>query len=284
MRKAPRSWMAGPRTISEAEKDFTMLHIVVPMAGRGSRFTTAGYTLPKPLIPVHGVPMIQLVVANLRPQQLHRFVFLCQQDHLDQFPMEQTLREVAPNCCIVPVSGVTQGAACTVLLAREQIATSDPLMIANSDQWVDYPIDDYLATLEHNRLDGLIMTMTADDPKWSFVRPAPDQLITEVVEKRVISNEATVGIYNFRHGSDFVAAAEQMIEHDLRVNGEFYVAPVYNQLIADHRRISYVNVGAEGAGMYGVGIPADLRLFEGHPASARALEAVDRCRVLPRAA
>ena len=261
-----------------------MLQIVVPMAGRGSRFATAGYTLPKPLIPVHGVPMIQLVIANLRPRQRHRFVFLCQQEHLDQFAMERTLRELAPSCCIVPVAGVTQGAACTVLLAREHIDNGDGLMIANSDQWVDHPVDDYLAALESRRLDGLIMTMTADDPKWSYVRLDDAGLITEVVEKRVISTEATVGIYNFRRGSDFVAAAERMIEHDLRVNGEFYVAPVYNQLIADGRRISYVNVGAEGDGMYGMGIPADLQIFEPHPASQRAIAAVDRFRVLPRVA
>jgi len=261
-----------------------MLQIVVPMAGRGSRFATAGYTLPKPLIPVNGVPMIQLVIANLRPRQRHRFVFLCQQEHLDEFPMEKTLRELTPGCCIVPVSGVTQGAACTVLLAREHINNGDAMMIANSDQWVDHPVDDYLAVLDAGRLDGLIMTMTADDPKWSFVRLDAAGTVTEVVEKQVISNEATVGIYNFRRGSDFVAAAERMIELDLRVNNEFYVAPVYNQLIADGRRISYVNVGAEGIGMYGMGIPADLEAFIRHPACGSALAAVDRFRVVPRAA
>lgn len=261
-----------------------MLHIVVPMAGRGSRFATAGYTLPKPLIPVHGVPMIQLVIANLRPRQRHRFVFLCQQEHLDQFPMERTLRELSPGCCVVPVAGVTRGAACTVLLAREQIDNSDALMIANSDQWVDHPIDDYLAVLDERRLDGLIMTMTADDPKWSFIRVGANGTIAEVVEKQVISTEATVGIYNFRRGSDFVAAAERMIELDLRVNDEFYVAPVYNQLIADQRRISWVNVGSEGHGMHGLGIPPDLQAFERHPACIRALAAVDGFRVLPRVA
>lgn len=261
-----------------------MLQIVVPMAGRGSRFATAGYTLPKPLIPLHGVPMIQVVVANLRPRQRHRFVFLCQQEHLEQFPMEKTLRELTPGCCIVPVAGVTQGAACTVLLAREHIDNGDALMIANSDQWVDHPIDGYLAALESRNLDGLIMTMTAADPKWSFVRLGSDGLITEVVEKQVISTEATVGIYNFRRGSDFVAAAERMIEMDLRVNDEFYVAPVYNQLIADGRRISHVNVGSEGNGMYGMGIPTDLQAFERHPACVKALTAVDRFRVLPRVA
>ena len=261
-----------------------MLQIVVPMAGRGSRFSTAGYTLPKPLIPVHGSPMIQLVIANLRPRQSHRFVFLCQQEHLDLFPMEKILRDLAPSCCIVPVASVTQGAACTVLLAKEHIDNSDFLMIANSDQWVDCGIDDYLATLDALSLDGLIMTMTANDPKWSFVRLGNDRLVTEVVEKKVISNEATVGIYNFRHGSDFVAAAERMIENDMRVNNEFYVAPTYNQMIAEGRRISYVNVGAEGDGMYGLGIPADLQLFERLPVCAKAVQAVDRCRAIPRAA
>jgi len=261
-----------------------MLQIVVPMAGRGSRFATAGYALPKPLITVQGVPMIQLVIANLRPRQPHRFVFLCLQEHLEQYPTEEILRQLAPDCEIVPVAGVTQGAACTVLLAKQHIDGSDSLMIANSDQWVDYPIDDYLAALDREKLDGLIMTMTANDPKWSFVRLGTERLVTEVVEKQVISDEATVGIYNFRRGSDFVAAAERMIECNLRVNNEFYVAPTYNQLIADGRRISYVNVGSEAHGMYGLGIPEDLRLFESLDVCAKAVAAAHNYRRYWRAA
>lgn len=134
-------------------------------------------------------------------------------------------------------------------------------MIANSDQYVDVDIDAYLEEMNLQQLDGLIMTMTADDPKWSFVGLDAARLVTNVVEKQVISNEATVGIYNFRRGGDFLRAADSMIEKKLLVNNEYYVAPVYNELIAEGARIGISNVGSEAAGMYGLGIPKDLELF-----------------------
>jgi NDP-sugar pyrophosphorylase family protein len=248
-----------------------MLNIVLPIAGRGSRFADAGYELPKPLIPVHGVPMIETVVRNVRPAVSHRFIFVALAEHLQHLGMRETLERAAPGCVIVPVDRVTEGAACTVLLARDYIDTTDPLMLANSDQWVDVDINAYLATMDRQQADGLIMTMKADDPKWSFVGLDSAGLVTRVVEKQVISDEATVGIYNFRSGSDFVRAADAMIRKNLRVNNEFYVAPVYNELIAEDARIAIHNVGREGAGMYGLGIPSDLTDFLGRPVSLKAV-------------
>ncbi len=249
-----------------------MLNIVLPIAGRGSRFATAGYQQPKPLIPVRGRAMIEVVADNVRPSGAHRFIFVALQEHLDHLAMRETLERAAPGCVIVPVDRVTEGAACTVLLARDYIDTDDPLMLANSDQWVDIDIDDYLAEMNRQRADGLIMTMTADDPKWSFVGLDDSGFVTRVVEKTVISNEATVGIYNFRRGRDFVWAADRMIAQNLRVNNEFYVAPTYNELIARGARIAIANVGADGAGMYGLGVPADLERFLATGVAARATE------------
>ena len=250
-----------------------MLNILLPIAGRGSRFADAGYSLPKPLIPVHGIPMIEAVVRNVRPRVPHRFIFVAQRAHLAHQAMQSTLERAAPGCLVVPVDGVTEGAACTVLLAREVIDSLDPLMLANSDQWVDTDINEYLNAIEPGSADGLIMTMTANDPKWSFVGLDSSRFVTRVAEKEVISNEATVGIYNFRHGRDFVRAADAMIAKNLRVNGEFYVAPVYNELIAEGARIAIHNVGREGAGMYGLGIPDDLNRFLAHPVSQQAVAA-----------
>jgi dTDP-glucose pyrophosphorylase len=188
-------------------------------------------------------------------------VFLILREHADAFGFDRHLRGWAPGCEVRNVETVTEGAACTVLLARDLIDTNDPLMIANCDQWVDANINDYLATLDREQADGLIMTMWADDPKWSFVRLGPGGTATEVVEKVVVSNEATVGVYNFRHGKDFVRAADAMIVKNLRVNGEFYVAPVYNQLIAEGQKVVVHNVGREDGGMYGLGTPADFERF-----------------------
>ena len=235
------------------------LTIIVPMAGRGSRFAKDGYTDPKPLIPVLGQPMIRRVIDNLTPGRRHRFIFICQAEHVAQYDMRRRLSEWAPGCVVVELNGITDGAACTVLAARDYIGDG-PLMIANSDQYIDVSIDEYL-TAQDAGADGLIMTMHADDPKWSFVGFDHAGKVNRVVEKEVISNEATVGIYNFARGSDFVRAADRMIASDLRVNGEFYVAPVYNQLVEEGANIAIYNVGAEANGMYGLGTPADLEIF-----------------------
>jgi hypothetical protein len=144
-------------------------------------------------------------------------------------------------------------------------------MIANSDQWVDININDYIASMEREEADGLIMTMWADHPKWSYVRFGDGERITEVVEKEVVSNEATVGIYNYRHGSEFVSAAERMIARNFRVNNEFYVAPAYNEMLSDGKKLIVYNVGREYDGMYGIGIPSDLEKFEAMEISRKAV-------------
>jgi NDP-sugar pyrophosphorylase family protein len=240
-----------------------VLQIVVPMAGRGSRFANAGFTTPKPLIPVGGRPMIQWVIENICPRRPYRFIFLCLAEHLEKFPEVPTeLRRLCPGCEIISVNAVTEGAACTVLLARELINSDNPLMIANSDQIVELNIDKYLAAGDAPDVTGLIMTFWSDHPKWSYCRLRADGTVSEVVEKQVVSNEATVGIYNFRHGRDYVRAAEAMIVANLRVNNEFYVAPTYNQLIAEGAKIVTMKTGREYDGMYGLGIPEDLNFFK----------------------
>ena len=233
-----------------------MLNIVIPMAGRGSRFAQAGYQNPKPLIDVAGHAMIEMVVKNITPECECRFIFICQREHMEKFPLEIMLRKAAGECVLIPIDYVTEGAACTVLLSEKYIDNSDPLMIANSDQFVDVDINSYLKAM--SGYDGLIMTMPAEHPKWSYIRYNEAGLVTEVREKEVISDQATVGIYNYAHGRDFVRYAHRMIDKNIRVNNEFYVAPVYNEMIEDGKRITYHDIGDK---MHGLGTPEDLELF-----------------------
>lgn len=233
-----------------------MLNIVIPMAGRGSRFAKAGYEMPKPLIDIYGHPMIEYVTVNIRPSCEHRFIYICQEEHLEKYGLAEELKRMSPGCEIVTIDHITEGAACTVLLAEKFIDNDDAMMIANSDQYVDTDINEYLSAMGEK--DGLIMTMPADDPKWSFIKYDDEGNVTMVREKEVISNEATVGIYNYRHGRDFVKFAHQMIDKNIRVNNEFYVAPVYNEMIEAGIKISYCDVGTK---MFGLGIPEDLNFF-----------------------
>lgn len=248
-----------------------MLTIVVPMAGRGSRFADAGYSLPKPLIPILGMPMIRLVIGNIRPSMAHKFVFIVQSSIAQAYGLRELLPSWAPGSVLIEIDGITEGAACTVLAARSEIAAETPLMIANSDQYISIDIDHYLSAAAAPEHDGFIMTMKAHDPKWSFVGIGPSGFVDRVVEKRVISDQATVGIYNFSRGGDFISAADAMIAAERRVNGEFYVAPVYNELIARGARIGTYDIGTEAGGMYGLGTPADLELFLSLPIAKHAV-------------
>lgn len=246
-----------------------MLNIVIPMAGRGSRFADAGYKDPKPLIPVHGKPMIQVVVENLTPQCEHRFIFICQNQHIKDYGLTEKLKSYAKNVEIIGIDGITEGQVCTVLKAKDLINNDEPLMTANSDQYIDFDINDYLDVMQQRNLDGLIMTMKADDPKWSYAKTDKNGLVTETAEKKVISTDATVGIFNFRRGKDLVRAAEQMIKDNIRVNNEFYTCPCYNYLIKEGQKIGIYGIGEEYNGMYGLGIPKDLEFFLTHPVSEK---------------
>jgi len=248
-----------------------MIRIVVAMAGRGMRFAEAGYAIPKPLIPIHGVPMVEFVVGNVRPRRPHQFIFAALDEHLDRWNLRAILERIAPGCIVISVEGVTEGAASTVLLARRWIDAPEPLLVANCDQWVDTDIDLFVDELVRGPADGLIMTMRADDPRWSFVGFDGAGRVDRVVEKEVISNEATVGIYGFRRGSDFVRAADAMVAGNHRVKGEFYLAPVYNQVIASGGRVDVHSVGSLGEGMHGLGTPEDVERFLRLPISKTAV-------------
>ncbi len=247
--------------------DGSMLNIVIPMAGKGSRFAENGYTLPKPLIEVHGKPMIQVVVENLSPNTEHRFIFICQNEHIKKYDLATMLKKITKDPIILGIDGVTEGQVCTVLKAVDFINNDQPLMTANSDQFIDFDINEYLNYMENNKFDGLIMTMDANDPKWSFVKKDANGLVIETAEKKVISNEATVGIFNFRMGKYLVDSATAMIKDNVRVNNEFYTCPCYNYLIQQQKRIGTFSIGAENNGMYGLGIPADLNNFLVNPIS-----------------
>jgi dTDP-glucose pyrophosphorylase len=166
---------------------------------------------------------------------------------------------LSPNCKIVILNAPTQGALCSVLLAKEYINNEDALVIANSDQYIDTSIEDFVGIAETGQLDGLIMTFKSTHPKWSFVKVDSTGKAIETAEKHPISDNATAGIYYFRHGKDFVLAAENMIKKDIRTNNEFYVCPVYNELILQDKLIKTFEIPADE--MYSWGTPEDLEYF-----------------------
>jgi len=244
----------GDKQTTPAWRDET-LNVLIPMAGAGSRFEAAGYTFPKPLIEVRKKPMIQVVVENLNIKA--NYIYVVQKSHREKYNLDALLSLITPGCKIVETEGMTEGAACTALLAKEHINTDAPLFFANSDQFVEWDSNEFLYKMNETDADGGIVTFEATHPKWSFAKVDENGLVTEVAEKKPISNIATVGYYYWKHGSDFVKYAEQMIDKNVRVNNEFYVCPVFNEAISDCKQIRTFNVN----GMWGLGTPEDLNYY-----------------------
>lgn len=235
--------------------DGNELNILIPMAGMGSRFQQAGYDYPKPLINVIDKPMIQIVVDNLNI--MGNFIFVVQKEHRIKYNLDILLNIISPKCKILEVETLTEGAACTTLLAKELINNNNPLIIANSDQFVEWDSNKFMYKMIEQNLDGGIVSFNSKDPKWSFTKIDDYGYVTEVAEKNPISDIATVGIYYWSKGSDYVKYAEQMINNNIRVNNEFYICPVFNEAIKDNKRIKTFDV----ENMWGLGTPEDLEFF-----------------------
>ena len=232
------------------------LNVLIPMAGAGSRFEQAGYTFPKPLIEVNNKPMIQVVVDNLNIDA--NYIYVVQKSHRKKYNLDTMLNLITPGCKIVEVDNLTEGAACTALLAKDYINNNTPLFFANSDQFVEWDSNEFMYKMNETNADGGIVTFKATHPKWSFAKVNPHTgLVEEVAEKNPISDDATVGYYYWKYGSDFIKYAEQMIEKNIRVNNEFYVCPVFNQAIEDAKEIRIFNVKK----MWGLGTPEDLNYY-----------------------
>ena len=231
------------------------MNVLIPMAGAGSRFQRAGYTFPKPLIEINGKPMIQVVVENLNIDARH--IFVVQKSHYEQYNLKHLLKLISPGCEIVQVDGMTEGAACTTLLAKEFINNDEPLIFANSDQFLDWDSNEFMYSMEADQIDGGMLTFKATHPKWSFAKLDDHGYVSEVAEKKPISDIATAGIYYWKHGKDYVKYAEQMIENNVRFNNEFYVCPVFNEAITDGMKFKTFHFD----GMWGIGTPEDLDYF-----------------------
>ena len=254
-----RTYLCRPLSLSK-------LRIVIPMAGLGSRFQKDGYIIQKPFLPMIGEKQLwEEVVENLLPKEKN--IREKTDVHLIVRKEQLHLFKTKPNLYIHTVESLTEGPACTVLTLKNIINDDIPLIIGNSDQYLDWSSDDFLSTSLHPDYDGCISTFyhpCPDDLKWSYTSLNSDGTIKEVAEKKYIGPYATTGIYAWKKGSDFIKYAEKMILYNDRVNNEFYVCPVYNYAIKDSKKIRILNCSK----FWGVGIPKDY------------IEYIDNCKKL----
>lgn len=225
------------------------LNIVIPMAGEGRRFKEAGYDIYKAFLPVGRQRMIDAVISNVRPSQSHQFTFVSRYDLL--------LDSLPSGSFVLRLDEPTEGAAATILKVREYIDNEQPLLIVNSDQLIDFKIDGFLN--KARGYDGLILTFSATDPKWSYASVKGGEVVG-VAEKVPISTHATCGVYYFGSGHDFLQAADSMIAKNIRTKGEYYLCPVYNEYIAMGKKVGIYEV--EATAMHGLGTPEEYEAYQ----------------------
>jgi dTDP-glucose pyrophosphorylase len=226
------------------------------MAGAGKRFSDVGYTIPKPFIPVHGIPMVQAVVDNLNIDG--KFIFIIQNKHSVGDNLKIFLQAIKPNSIVIGIDELTEGPACTALLAEEYI-DDNPLIIVNCDQMIhDFDVNKLLEFSKVNQADGVLGAFISTSKKNSYMKLDPQGEVTEIKEKIVISNTATNGLHFWNNGKDFISSAKEMIKAGERYNNEFYIAPTYNYLVKDGKKILpyFYNLH------FPIGTPEDLNKYK----------------------
>lgn len=253
------------------------MHLVIPMAGLGARFSSRGYTIPKPLLPVGKIRLFELVLANLMSESIHKVTFIAPRHFKIRADLKALEGIISREISLVEIDYVTEGPASTVELALPKLNMDAPLVIANSDQYLDCSLSDFYGSVLDDRYTGAVVTMTDSDPKWSYADVSRDGMITRIVEKKVISSYATAGVYGFRKAEYFFAGLDKMKSKGDKVNGEYYVGPVYNYLDLSSGPIKNSFVGNLNDIMFGLGTPEDYEFFLGSSLSSRAeREALNR--------
>ena len=249
----------GWNTIETHDLDEQKINVLIPMAGRGSRFAEAGFTDPKPLIKTKGKTMIEWAMQSFGflPKENVQFIFVILKEHDEKFSLHKHLIDIfGEHIKVVVTDSVTRGQAETCLLAKDLIDNYNKLFIFNCDTFSQTP-NLYSEIMDYDP-EGLLVCFEANDPRYSFAKLDAYGYVCETAEKRPISNYASNGMYYFKHGHLFVQAAEAVITEGAQEQGEFYIAPLYNRLIALGKRVRISLVKENWI----LGTPEELARFE----------------------
>jgi NDP-sugar pyrophosphorylase family protein len=251
------------------------MQFLIPAAGLGSRFSALGYKEPKPMIELHGMPLILWVISNFKYSKEDVIFIAIRDKTVDQKKISKLTQNIKARIEFVTINELTDGAARTVDLASQSLDPKKPLIVANSDQFVSADLDPFRKMVETEGVDGAILTMKASSNKWSYVSKNDTENITRVVEKTEISSEATVGIYGWSKLLDFQESFAEMISNEDKTNNEYYLAPTYNYMIKKGKVIKPLNIGEINKNVFGLGTPEDLEYFKKLPTSIQSAQKIN---------
>lgn len=214
-----------------------MINILFPLAGSNKFFPELEYPFPKPLIEVCNKTMIEIVINNFISLRDINFIFIVNESDCKKFHLDKTLKLLTNNeCTIIKIQNKTKGAACSALMAIEDIYSDKPLIISNTDQIIEEDINKIVHSF--NKFDGGVVTFESVHPRWSYIKIDKNNLAIEATEKRPISKNAIAGFYYFNKGKYFIQSAMDMIKKDANINGMYYIAPSLNEMILTHKKIT----------------------------------------------
>ena len=216
-----------------------IMQILIPISGHSKFFPEEEYFFPKPLIEISGIPMIELVVNRLRSQfPSSTFIFVIDPSDARSFSLDRTLQILTNNqSIIIEKPGPTSGALCTCLLSVNSLNLSEPLLIVNSDQLIDFDINLAVNTFVDRGASSGVITFKSVHPRWSYVSSDDQGNVLQACEKRVISRHAIAGCYYFNRASLFIEAAKKVLIKDACVNGQFFISSSLNELILEDCKV-----------------------------------------------
>lgn len=235
------------------------MKIVMPMAGRGSRFADRGILTPKPVIDVNGEPMLAWALKSITGLAYSKIVFIILKEHDDEHDLAAWLKHYDPNCEIVMLEGVTEGQLATVLTARDYINDDEDVLVMSCDTYVKSDLTQHVQGRADD-VEGLISVADMPGDRWSFARVDDDGNVVEVAEKVRISDHASTGMYYFSHGNRLVEVGEEMIRNQEKTRGEYYVIPVYQKFLERGWKVGI----SEAEEMWDMGTPEALATFKAH--------------------
>lgn len=239
------------------------LHIIMPMAGEGSRFANAGWTTPKPLIELHGEPLFKHAISSVTADGIQmKYSFIVRQEHIDKYSIDKGIKAFLPEANIFSVMKTTRGAVETCLMAESTIADDDAVIVMDCDlefrsvRFIEI-IKEILSLPLEEANGGALVSFESDQPKYSYAEVGKNGLVIRTAEKEVISSHALCGAYFFSTGKRFKEIAHQLLNEPEFKKPEYYVSLLYNYMLAAGEKVQL----AQMEEYYSYGTPEELQRY-----------------------
>lgn len=239
------------------------LHIVMPMAGEGSRFLKEGWTTPKPLIELNGQPLFKHAISSVTDKDIQmKYSFIVRQEHIDKYQIDKGIRSFLPEANLFSVVKTTRGAVETCLIAENAIADDDAVIVMDCDlefrskKFVEI-IKQILNKPIEEATGGALVSFESNEPRYSYAALGKDGFVTRTAEKEVISNHALCGAYFFSSGKRFKEVAHCLLDEPVFSKPEYYVSLLFNYLLKAGEKVRLVSMEE----YYSYGTPEELKRY-----------------------